>query len=111
MCEKNLAPLASAQSFMAAATTSAVAGSSGAPVCTVAFIALNARLGERLLHGGQVEDVAWPRSPTADAWHRRQSGTVRSVTWLMAWDLVALLLIVASRCRERMASPSVSALT
>ncbi len=42
--EKNLTPLASAQSFMAAATTSAVAGSSGAPVWTVVFISLKALL-------------------------------------------------------------------
>ncbi len=42
MCEKNLTPFCSAQSFIAAATMSAVAGSSGAPVRTVSFIALNA---------------------------------------------------------------------
>ncbi len=40
--EKNFTPLARAQSFMAAATTSAVAGSSGAPVWTVFFMALKA---------------------------------------------------------------------
>ncbi len=42
MWEKNFTPLPSAQSFIAAATTSAVAGSSGAPVWTVCFIALKA---------------------------------------------------------------------
>ena len=44
MWEKNLAPLAIAHSFIAAATTSATTGSSVAPVITVAFIALNALL-------------------------------------------------------------------
>ena len=44
MREKNLTPSCNAQSFMAAATMSAVAASSGAPVCTVFFIASNAFL-------------------------------------------------------------------
>lgn len=39
MCEKNLTPFCNAQSLMAAATMSAVAASSGAPVCTVSLIA------------------------------------------------------------------------
>ena len=80
---------------MAAATTSAVAGSSGVPVCTAAFIALNAffdsdsSIVARL--NTSVAQISLSGPPAAGV-----GTTPRLVTSLMAWSRISLPLMVGS---------------